>query len=150
MSDDLDKLKEDMSKLAERVATEGFGVTLDYSIESVKEVEKLLSTFHKEYKTTGSDDGMTGLAFEFAAYIVKVIERNIGPVRWERNHPEMGDDSFPLYLDDGALFPFGWCIKRIFDGPADDVWTKFNVFVLKQDPPKEEKKGFFDKMFGKT
>jgi len=146
---DLEELKDDMSKLAVRIADEGFGVKLDYSIESIKQAEKILGELHKAFKATKDDDGYTGIAFEFASYIVKVIEKNAGPVRWERDHPEMGPDSFPLYMGEEAIFPFGWCIKRLYDGPSDDIWTKFCVFVLKTDPPPEAKKGFFGKLFGK-
>jgi hypothetical protein len=149
MSPELEQLKEDMSKLAERIAFEGFGIKLDYSIESIKQVDKVLGELHKAYKKTRDDEGFTGIAFEFTAYIVKVIENNFGPVRWEHDHPEMGPDSFPLYLDEGALFPFGWCYKRLYDGPSDDIWTKFCFFVLKIDPQPELKKGFIGRLFGK-
>ncbi len=149
MPPELEQLKEDMSKLAERIAKEGFGIELDYSIESIKQADKVLGELHKEYKKTKDDEGYNGIAFEFAAYIVKVIEKNVGPVRWERDHPGMGPDSFPLYMGDEAIFPFGWCTKRLYDGPGDDLWSKFCVFVLKQDPPPEEKKGYLGKLFGK-
>ena len=148
MPAELDQLKEEMSLLAERIALEGFGVKLDYSVESIEEADQVLGEMHKSYKKTKDDDGFTGIAFEFAAYIVKVIEKNVGPVRWERNHPEMGPDSFPLYIDEGKIFPFGWCSKRLYDGPGDDIWTKFCVFVLKREP-EPEKKGFFGKLFGR-
>ena len=148
MEKDLDQLKEDMSKLAEQIA-DGYGIKLDYTNESIRQVEKILGFVHKDYKKTGSEDGMRGVAFEFAAYIVRTIEKNVGPVRWERDHPKIGENSFPLYLaDEDVIFPFGWCEKRIFDGPGDDIWTKYNVFILKQDPP-EEKKGFFRNLFGR-
>ena len=149
MSAELDHLKDEMSLLAERIANEGFGIKLDYSIESVKDADKVLGKLHTEYKKTKDDEGFTGIAFEFAAYLVKVIEKNVGPFRWERDHPEMGPDSFPLYFGDGALFPFGWCSKRLYDGPGDDLWSKFCVFILKQDPPPKEKKSFLNKLFGK-
>jgi hypothetical protein len=147
MPPELDKLKEEMSSLAERIASEGFGIKLDYSIESIKQADKVLGELHKAYKKSKDDEGYTGIAFEFAAYIVKVIEKNVGPVRWERDHPEMGEDSFPLYLGDGALFPFAWCSKRLYDGPGDDLWSKFSVLVLKEAPPPMQKKGFLGKLF---
>ncbi len=34
-----------------------------------------------------------------------------------------------------ALFPVGSCLKRILDGPADDVWAKFRVLVLDRESP---------------
>ncbi len=93
----LEQLKEEMSSLAERIAKEGFGINLDYSAESIKQVEQILGSIHKEYKKTNSQEGLYGIAFEFGAYIVKVIERNFGAVKWERNHKSIGKDTFPLY-----------------------------------------------------
>ncbi|MDQ3131508.1 MAG: hypothetical protein M3Q99_12205 [Acidobacteriota bacterium] len=126
----LHQLKEQMSLLAEQIAEQGFGITLDYSIESIKQVEQILATVHKEYKKTRSEDGLQGIAFEFGAYIVKVIENNFGPAEWQRNHKSVGENTFPLQWRDATLFPVEWCKKRIFDGSEDDVWIKFKIFVL--------------------
>ena len=147
MGNELDRLKDEMSRLAEQVA-EKFGITLDYSNESIVQVESILGEFHKEFKKTGDAQGLNGVAFEFAAYIVKVVETNVGPIRWERDHPQMGEASFPLYLaDDQAAFPFAWCSKRIFDGPEDDVWSKYRVFILKDTAPNNAGKGFLRRLF---
>jgi replicative DNA helicase len=67
MNQDLEKLKHEMSALAERIASEVYGIELDYSTESIKQVEKILGRLHKEYKKTKSDEGYAGIAFEFAA-----------------------------------------------------------------------------------
>ena len=147
MPQDLEQLKHEMSRLAVRIGSEGFGIKLDYSNESIKNVEKILGKIHDEYKQTGSEDGLQGIAFEFASYIVKVIEKNVGPARWQRDHAKLGPDSFPLAVGEGEIFPVSWCIKRIYDGPGDDVWFKYNFLVLKQDPP-SEKKSLFGKLFG--
>ena len=77
-----------------------------------------------------------------------MIEKNIGPAHWERDHPEMGPDTFPLYLNEGAIFPMAWCTKRLYDGPGDDLWSKFSFIVLKEEvPPK--KPGLLGRLFGK-
>jgi len=119
-----------MSLLAEQIAKEGFNVTLDYSVESVKQVEQILGSIHNEYKKTHSEEGLQGIAFEFGAYIVKVIEHNFGPAEWQCDHKSMGENTFPLLWHNSTLFPVEWCKKRIFDGSGDDVWIKFKVFVL--------------------
>lgn len=95
-TDDLGALKEELAQLAERVAREAFGVELDYSVESVQRVEQLLGFLHTEYQRTKNDDGLNGLALEFAAYVIKVIERNFSPGTWARDHPDFGPDSFPI------------------------------------------------------
>ena len=133
---ELAPLRDELDGLALQVAS-GFGVKLDHSPKSVKKVEKILGTLHDEYSRTGNDDGMNGVALEFAAYIIKVIELNFEPGTWSRNHPKLGPDTFPYHWQGKDIFPYAWCQKRIFDGPGDDVWAKFNVLILQ--PPEREK-----------
>jgi hypothetical protein len=76
---------------------------------------------------------LQGIALEFGAYIIRVIEQHFGPVDWQRDHPSFGEDSFPLYWRETTLFPVGWCLKRILDGTGDDVWSKFQTLVLDRD-----------------
>lgn len=123
-----------MSVLAERIAWEGFGTHLDYSVESIMQVERILEVIHDEYKSTRSEEGLQGIALEFGSYIVKVVERHFGSAEWERDHDSFGKDSFPLQWRGATLFPFQWCMKRIFDGPEDNVWLKFKVLVLDAAP----------------
>jgi len=127
--DDLNKLKDRLSALAIDIAT-GFDLELDYSPASIKKVEKILGTVHREYKRTKNDDGLHGIAIEFAAYIIKVIEANFAAGTWKRDHTLIGPDSFPYDWNGHELFPYGWCLKRILDGPGDNVWVKFNALVM--------------------
>jgi hypothetical protein len=123
------QLKEQMSALAEKIASDGFALKLDYSVASLKHVERILGEIHKEYKQNGSEEGLHGIALEFGAYIVKIIERHFGPAEWLRDDPSMGKDTFPLQWRGTTLFPVAWCGKRIFDGPADDIVFKFDALV---------------------
>jgi hypothetical protein len=129
-SQDAEALKDELATLAERVAQEGFGIRLDYSVDSVHHIDEILGALHKEFRRTKDDDGLNGVALEFAAYLVKVIEKNVARGRWNRDHPLFGPDTFPYEWQGGELFPYSWCQKRIFDGPGDDVWAKFHTLVL--------------------
>ena len=126
----MQQTKVEMSALAERIAREGFSIHLDYSPESIRQVESILGAMHEDYKSSGSEEGLQGIALEFAAYIVRVIEQHFGPVDWQRDHPSFGEDSFPLYWKGKTLFPVGWCLKRMLDGDGDDVWCKFETLVI--------------------
>lgn len=126
---ELDDLKERLSRLAEQVAL-AFGKKLDYSTNSVYEVEKILGQLHKHYKKTHDDEGLNGLALEFAAYIIKVIEKNLSKGQWKRDHSVFGKDTFPYTWDGKEILPYSWCQKRIFDGSRDNIWAKFQVIVM--------------------
>ena len=105
-------------------------IKLDFSDGSIAQVENILRMTAKQYKKTADAAGLNGIALEMAAYIITVIEKT-GPVgRWERDHPEMGEDTFPYYWNEAVLFPYAWCQKRIFDGEQDDVWAKYKTLVI--------------------
>ena len=127
---DIHLLKDKLSGLAKQIAEQNFGIQLDYSIESIKQVENILGVIHKDYKKTRSTEGLQGIAFEFGAYIVKVVEKNFGSAEWKSDHEIFGENSFPLQWKNSTLFPVEWCRKRIFDGPGDDIWSKFQVYIL--------------------
>src|SRR5262249_9432961 len=80
------------------------GIALDFSDESINEVEKFLGECHKEYKKAESEEGFHGLAMMLGAYIGEVIRQKGFGGTWARNHPEMGEDSFPFYWRDQTLF----------------------------------------------
>ena len=106
-------------------------VRLDYSPRSIRKVEKILGKVHAGFKKSGDEDGLNGVAFNFAAYIIKVIESNYTAGVWARDHPQLGEETFPYNWQGQTLFPVAWCQKRIFDGKADNVWKKFKTLVLK-------------------
>ncbi len=127
-STELLKLQEELTGLALQIATSQ-NIKLDFSVDSVKEVEKVLSIIHNDYKKTKNEEGVRGIALEFAAYIISVIEKNLGVGYWERDS-DMGKDTFPYTLENGKIiFPFSWCLKRIVDGSSDDVWAKFQTII---------------------
>ena len=126
---DMNELRAELCEQAERIGTL-FGITLDYTDESVTHVERILGEVHDDYRRTRDKSGLHGVALEFAAYLVSIIERHHGSIDWKRDDETIGKDSFPLHWNGGTLFPYGWCLKRIFDGPADDIWFKWQVHVL--------------------
>ena len=124
-------LQMELTELALKVARE-FGRRLDFSSDSIRLVESILAALHEEFEKTQSEEGLNGIALEFGAYIATTIQRNTGDGVLERDHPEFGEASFPFHFAGGTIFPYGWCMKRIFDGPADDVWAKYQALVLEQ------------------
>jgi len=124
-----DEIKEQMIQNALDIAKQ-FRCKLDFSHKSIKYLERILSKVHNDYINTGNIDGLHGIALAFAAYIITVIERNTCPGVWRRNHPDFGEDSFPFEWQGSTLFPYGWCLKRIFDGKQDDIWIKYKAIVL--------------------
>jgi hypothetical protein len=131
---DMPALRAKMCALAEQVAA-AFDIELDYSERSVEDVDGILGELHDEYRRTKSDEGLQGIALQFGAYLVTVLERHRGPVVWKRDHPDIGTDTFPVEWRGTTLFPFGWCLKRIIDGPGDDLVSKWQALILAHSDP---------------
>lgn len=128
-NEDIETLMQEMNDSAHEVAA-AFDVTLDYSDDSIRGVESILGQLHDEYVETGDDSGLRGIALFYAAYIGEVIRRKGLGGSWKRHHPEFGDNTFPFSWNGAELFPANWCEKRIFEGPQDDVVSKYQVLVL--------------------
>lgn len=108
-----------------------YNINLDYSDESIKNVEFILNNIHNEYLKSKNTEGLRGLALIFGFYIIEVIEINHGKGRIERNHETFGENTFPFYWRESTLFPYAWCLKRIFDGESDNIEIKYKLLILK-------------------
>jgi hypothetical protein len=97
------------------------GIVLDYSVDSVADVEKLLALRY----TAGalSEDERIDVGMRYGAYVGEVIRRRWGG-SWSRDHPQVGANSYPLHSGENDVFPMGWCVKRLMNGPEDNVWNK--------------------------
>ncbi|MCF7954732.1 MAG: hypothetical protein K9M75_02910, partial [Phycisphaerae bacterium] len=127
-SKEMDTLKRELTDNALEIA-KALGYKLDYSHKSVKRIEKMLKIIHNEYLKAG-DDGLSGIALSFAAYIISVIELNSIKGQWKRDHPQLGTETFPYEWNGATIFPYAWCMKRIVDGKQDNVWSKYKTIVL--------------------
>ena len=105
-------------------------VELDFSIESISDVEELLSELHDQYQNRSDQAGMNGLALAYGAYIGETIRRSENDAYWAEDHEVAGPESFPIHWQGGASFPVAWCYKRMSNGPEDNVWHKYQI--LKQ------------------
>lgn len=109
--EDLNELQIKMSNYAVEIA-ENFDIRLDYSSQSIKNVEVILSQIHNEYVKSNNDEGLNGVALEFAFYIITVVEKNFEKGKVERDHKDYGKNVFSFYWRDKTLFPFSWCKKE--------------------------------------
>ena len=128
-SEDIESLMQEGVKEALALGKEA-GLNFDFTDKSIKDVEKLLGEIRKEYKKTGDEEGVHGLAIMLTAYIGEVIRKKGFGGEWARNHPQMGEDSFPFKWQGHDLFLYGWCMKRILDGSGDNVFFKYQCLVL--------------------
>jgi len=127
---EIGEVQKELTELALRIAKDNYGIKLDFSHESIVNVEKILSDIHLQYKESNETDGLNGIALEFGSYIAATIQKNTDSGELQKDDPNVGEDTFPFYWRDNAVFTYGWCEKRIFDGEGDDVVSKYKVLVL--------------------
>ena len=102
-------------------------VQLNYSVESIKAVDKILGQIHDAYVKDPKSVSVTGLGSAYGAYVGEVIRRSESGAKWERDDPVGGEKSYPLIWGAGHSYPLGWCQKRIINGDEDSVWVKYSV-----------------------
>jgi hypothetical protein len=105
------------------------GVNLDYSVDSIKEVEEILGRLHEQYVKDPSSISAKGLGSAYGAYVGEVIRRSEPGAKWERDDNVGGEKSYPIIWGSGQghSYPMAWCYHRIVNGPEDNVWVKFRV-----------------------
>lgn len=127
----IDEIKPKMLESAIELGRD-FNFNLDFSDNSIKDVENILNEIHEEYKKTKNEEGLRGIAIIFSFYIVAVIEKNHGKGKFEKDHESIGENSFPFFWNGKTIFPFGWCLKRIFDGEGDNIELKYRMLILNE------------------
>jgi len=127
---ELKKQQAELTNLALKLADVA-QVNLDYSIDSIQNVDKILDQIHAQYLSEKNEEGVRGMALELAAYIITVIEKHIKIGKWSRNSVEMGKETFPYEITKGEfIFPYAWCLKYIIEGQKEGVWSKFESLVI--------------------
>jgi hypothetical protein len=102
-------------------------VKLDYSIDSIKQVEEILGSLHDQYARDPSSVSAKGLGSAYGAYVGEVIRRNESGAKWERDDAVAGEKSYPIIWQSGHSYPMAWCYHRIVNGAEDNVWIKYRA-----------------------
>jgi hypothetical protein len=103
------------------------GITLDYSIDSLKNVDTILGRVHDLYVKNPSSVHVQGISLEYGAYVGEVIRRNEPGAYWTKDSQIVGEKSYPLRWSNGESYPLAWCSKRIINGDEDLIWIKYKV-----------------------
>ena len=111
-----------------------YSIELDYSSDSIEDVERILDTIHRQHVQDPIDDAeLTRLKLKWGGYIGEVIKR-LRKAEWQLDSKIGGPGSLPVvYEKSGESFPVMWCLKRIVNGSEDNVWDKFNLLVVNRD-----------------
>lgn len=113
-----------------------FSVALDYSPESVREVERILEQLRvamrgfivRLFRLGPSDDDVRKMSMMYGGYVGEVFKRVRGG-DWTI-HSEHG---LALVRGEEVIFPHERVHKRLVNGAEDDVWSYFQIIANSQN-----------------
>jgi hypothetical protein len=108
-------------------ARDHYVISLDYSPDSIKQVDDILGKVHDQYVHSHDDKMMAHEATTWGAYLGEVIRRKYGG-NWGVDEPKV-DQPFPLHGLKSTSFPIAWAVKRIRNGDEDNVYIKYQLIV---------------------
>ena len=105
---------------------QSFGKRLDYSDDSIDDVEEILDFYHQELVRTEekpTQNQIWSMAVVWGAYLGEVMRRKMGePCGWM-----FEDGEFHLEAAGAKAYPMGKAYKRIVNGPEDSVVSFFDI-----------------------
>jgi hypothetical protein len=129
--ENMDKYMASLSAQAVKRAGSSYGVNLDYSPDSVKEVEKILAAKYELQKAHPmAETEIADAADLWGAYIGEVVKR-VHPAHWVRDSDVAGKNALPIVYEDhsGESYPCAWVYRRLKNGDEDNVWVKFHLLT---------------------
>ena len=111
-----------------------FGMTLDFSSESIEKVEQIADTLYQArprgflariFRRGPSDADVEQICKMLGGYIGEVFRRNKGG-DWAI-HPDF--NALGVQRDQAWIFPPSKVHKRLANGPEDNLWSYFRVVL---------------------
>lgn len=122
-------VQESMAKFAKQAvafAKQGFKINLDFSDNSIKDLERILEIFHSSF-TPGhepTEDELQNAAIIWGAYLGETLRRNYGG-EWA-----VENEISVLNIVNFKIFPPSKVYKRLTNGPEDNVAFYFDTFKM--------------------
>jgi hypothetical protein len=128
---------------------DGYGVELDFSPESLQQVEEILGKIHggirkgwfwRLVRLETSEEQIETLCKIFGGYLGEVIRKQAGG-EWRITDSPGGEGTIlTLQKGDDRIFPASKVYKRLTNGAEDDVWFYYQAMMeadLFGKPPEE-------------
>ncbi len=103
-------------------------IHLDYSVESIKTVDRILGRVHEAYVKNPKSVGVSDLSSIYGAYVGEVIRRTESSARWKRDNEPGGENSYFLVWGQTLrAYPVRWCQARIMSGDKASIWRAYSA-----------------------
>jgi hypothetical protein len=130
-----DLLSVKMERMAEQAAMDAWarchiGVRID--VQSLQDFERYLGLVSQssQFKNYPSKDKQAEAIID-GAFVGEAIRRTHGGNWMEKSDlPDGG--LFPLNTDGKINYPITWCLKRLVNGPEENIYKKYVFFILQR------------------
>lgn len=121
---------EEYAKEAVRKAKSDFRIELDYTIDSVENVNSILNQIHDTNSAAPAEPKqLSKTVLLWGSYVGITLQKKYGG-EWKADSKEAGSNTYPLCFANGfEAIPIKWCLRHIRQGPADPIIDKFNTAV---------------------
>ncbi len=148
----LDDTIDELAQAAVYLAREQFEIDLDFSEDSLQQVETILDGYYKilpkgVMRTLGqilkrgpSQEEIQRMAMVWGAYIGEVIRRHWGGEWTTESNAPVGA-VLTLRVHEIEMFPPAKAYKRLTNGPEDNIWFYYEVLkhnIASNNPPGAE------------
>ena len=129
-----DVLRIKMERMAEQAAMDAwtrFHIRLHIRVDSLPDFERYLDVVAKssQFKNCSPKDKQAEAIID-GAFVGEAIRRTHGGFWMEK--PDIPDSGlFPLNINGSISYPITWCLKRLVNGPEDNIYDKY-VFIILQ------------------
>jgi hypothetical protein len=105
-----------------------FDTRLDYSENSLMEVEVILARVERQMQSSGhSTDSMDEICKVWGSYIGEVVRRRFGGEWSIETYPGKQFATLTLSIGANKLFPTMKVHRRLTQGEADNVWSFYKM-----------------------
>lgn len=111
-------------------AASKFQVKLDFTDNSIKEVESILNELHKAIlQDRPSDEQVLGMSKGFAGYIGETL-RNNHDAHWiSEQNTHIKKQGPAIVYNDSEFYVVSKVTGRLLKGPEDNIWVIYNVVL---------------------
>lgn len=110
-----------------------FNVHLDYSEDSLLEVEAVLSQLRDNLSGAGEADDLAEICKTWGSYFGEVVRRRFGGEWSIETYPGKQFATLTLSVGANKLFPTMKVHRRLTHGAADNVWLFYEAVKIKLD-----------------
>lgn len=130
----LEKRMQEFANQAVEVALSEYRSNLDYSVESLSAVDRILETIHLRHKESAIPEReLSRIVLTWGGYLGTVLKKRLGG-NWQTNSSTAGNNTYPLHCKSREAIPVMWCLQRIRRGSSASIIVKTNEFLVSIEP----------------